>query len=369
MVQGDQRHIADLDVLRGLAIVLVVAFHAQEFLVPGFALYASPGKELIWTPGAVGWERFLWNLSPAAMGWSGVDLFLLLSGFLIHWSTLRRSGSFSWMDFYRRRFWRIYPTYLLVLLVFIGLLGPFSQWDVISHVLLVHNYDPDTFYSINGSFWSLALEVQMYLLYPVLLLLNGQRGFIRSFVVVGSLSVLGMFIDRVYGPLGPVFNSSLVRLWVIWVVGAWMAERHHQGLPVFKQHVVLGLGLLVILPVLNLSVLRPFFLRYAFLLLFAVILDHVLVAGIRPVRKGRVNAVLKWILVAIAFLGTCSYSMYLIHQPVLRWYIRSIEEAGLEDVKWLGMVPLLLAITGLSYALFRLVEVPSMRLGLWTKRV
>jgi hypothetical protein len=248
------------------------------------------------------------------------------------------------------------------LVVFIVLLGPFSQWDVLSHVLLVHNYHPDTFYSINGSFWSLAVEVQMYLLYPILLRLNGRRGFIRSLLVVGSISVLGMFADRVYGPLGPVFNSSLVRLWVIWVAGAWMAERHHHGLPVFKHHLLLGLGLLVLLPVLNLSILRPFSLRYAFLLLFAVILDYVLVAGM-SVRKVRVNAVLKWTVLAIAFMGSCSYSMYLIHQPVLKWFILTIAPAWGATAMWMGVVPLLLLVVGMSYVLYRIVEIPSIRLG------
>lgn len=368
MVRSDLKYIADLDVLRGLAILLVVTFHAQEFLVPGFALYAPPPNGFMWLPGDAGWERFLWNLTPAAIGWSGVDLFLLLSGFLIHWSTLRRGQASGWREFYGRRFWRIYPTYLVALLLFIAVLGPFAGWDILAHVLLIHNYDPTVFYSINGVFWSLALEVQMYLFYPLLLRLNGERGFIRSLWILGSLSVLSLILGRIFGPFGPVYNSSLLRLWVIWAAGAWIAERHHRSRPVFRHHLSLGLGVLLLLPVLNLSVLRQFFIRYAVLLFFAVLLDRVLVSGFRPARDVGASSVQHRVINALAFVGICSYSMYLIHQPVLKWFVQYVVSTGSPQAKWIGMVPVLFVITGLSYLFYRSVELPSIRLGRWLMR-
>lgn len=363
MVQSDPKHIADLDVLRGLAIILVVAFHAQEFLVPGFALYAPPVNGFVWTPGDAGWQRFLWNLTPAAIGWAGVDLFLLLSGFLIHWSSLKRGPLLSWSDFYERRFWRIYPAYLVALVAFLTLLGPFGKWDVLAHVFLVHNYHPDTFYSINGSFWSLALEVQMYLLYPLLLKMNSGRGFFRSVMIVGSISLLSLFVERIFGPFGPVFSSSLLRLWVIWVVGAWIAERHHAGRPIFRHHLLLGTALLVLLPVLNLCVLRPFLLRYALLLLFAIMLEYVLNWGLRSDHGGCKSGIQKKVLTVLAFTGACSYSMYLVHQPILRWFVQFTKRAWGPEAPWIGVLPVLLLITGLSYCLYRVVELPGMRMG------
>jgi peptidoglycan/LPS O-acetylase OafA/YrhL len=362
-MQIGQKHIADLDALRGLAIILVVAFHAQEFLAPGFAFLPSQIPGFFWSPSDVGWQRFLLNISPTALGWSGVDLFLLLSGFLIHWSTLNRSSKFSLMDFYQRRFWRIYPTYLFVLVVFIFILGPFSIRDMLSHLLLIHNYDALAFYSINGSLWSLALEAQMYLLYPVLLKLNGSKGFGRSVILVGFISVVGMLANWLCGPWGPVYNSSLLRLWIIWVVGAYLAERHYQGRPVFRRHLLVGLLLLAVIPVLNISVLRPYFLRYVLLLFFALLLERVLVRGITSSSGKEGLRVWSFIFGGLVFLGTCSYSMYLIHQPILRWSIRFLNEWDIIGGKWFGLILIMLLITTASHVLYKFLELPSMRLG------
>jgi peptidoglycan/LPS O-acetylase OafA/YrhL len=107
-----------------------------------------------------------------------VPLFFVISGFCIHYSFLR-SGEFNGRQFFWRRFWRIYPAYIVAVLIFsitkpAAIWPPMSSLQVVSHVLFFHNVTFETFFGINSSFWSIAVEVQLYLLFPVLLLMAAQ---------------------------------------------------------------------------------------------------------------------------------------------------------------------------------------------------
>src|SRR5580658_5282603 len=92
-------HIPELDGIRGVAIALVLLFHF---------LY---GPATI-VPGGLAWHL----LAPLRLGWTGVDLFFVLSGFLIGGILMdARSAKNYFATFYTRRFYRIVPLYVLVL--------------------------------------------------------------------------------------------------------------------------------------------------------------------------------------------------------------------------------------------------------------
>jgi len=166
-------HIPRLDVLRAVAILLVFAFHYAGVWGPAFALsaaHASKGEPV----SAV--NAFLFGIS--ALGTSGVPLFFVISGFCIHLSVLRRRKAFQVGDFFWRRFLRIYPAYFGAL-AFFSVLGLFKILNslnlkmFLAHLFLVHNlFNHQILLSINAPFWSLAVECQFYLLYPLLLVLR-----------------------------------------------------------------------------------------------------------------------------------------------------------------------------------------------------
>src|SRR5207244_13609880 len=93
--------------------------------------------------------------------------------------------------FWKRRFRRLYPPYLIALILYLGIaafttkfqLTPFYVWDVVSHLLMLHNLDSHTVYSINGVFWTLAIEEQLYLAYFLLLFLRIRWGCQRTLAV------------------------------------------------------------------------------------------------------------------------------------------------------------------------------------------
>ncbi|MGH7939351.1 MAG: acyltransferase family protein [Bryobacteraceae bacterium] len=158
-----------LDLLRALAIVIVVIYHAGLF---GFALPYDL-------------HRF---------GWIGVDLFFVLSGYLIGGqllTSLARKGDIQFGRFYARRALRILPAYLLVLAIYF-LAPAWREFPKISplwkFLLSVQNIDLQGGTAFSHA-WSLAVENQFYLLLPLILIFVRLRRW--ATVVVPCLVFLG----------------------------------------------------------------------------------------------------------------------------------------------------------------------------------
>src|SRR6266481_2099118 len=106
-VEARQDRVPELDGLRGVAILLVLLFH--------YISLEGPTK-------TGSWSSFLQRI--VIMGWSGVDLFFVLSGFLIGGILVDARNSPSYFKtFYARRFFRIIPIYYLWILTYVVLVG------------------------------------------------------------------------------------------------------------------------------------------------------------------------------------------------------------------------------------------------------
>jgi peptidoglycan/LPS O-acetylase OafA/YrhL len=112
-------------------------------------------------------------------GYQGIDLFFVLSGFVIAWPyVLRGKNRLSLpeaVDFYQRRYLRIAPAYyasiaVAVMLASAGLLKASTDpWVVMAHLLFAEDFFPDTMIAIRGVYWTLPTEIYYYLLFPLLL--------------------------------------------------------------------------------------------------------------------------------------------------------------------------------------------------------
>lgn len=358
-------HIPRLDVVRAIAILLVLGMH---FFAYGMKIYDAGqwnglSRDYSYWPLH---DHYL--LAPVTLGGVGVVLFFVLSGFCIHYSYLRRPSSFSVADFYWRRFLRIYPAYLAAMSVFIFLawefnyepFGPVTPTQIITHLLSIQDVSPSTLYGISGSYWSLAVEFQFYLAYP--LLLAGMRRFTLQGCMVGALIVnvvcqlsvcfLKSGLTNNHGYLW----SLPVTTWWIWILGACVAEAYVKGTLVFERRLLI--------------ILLGFFL-WIFACHFRPLEgNNALFGGV--VCAAFMEGYLKWrqplmkmerLLIPI---GLVSYSLYLWHHPLMHplylllSHTFGLKSQTLEAVLYLPLTfLLLLPLAVSSYYLFEL-KIPGL---------
>jgi peptidoglycan/LPS O-acetylase OafA/YrhL len=197
--------IPELDGLRGIAIGLVVLFHGFYF-GPGADYQA---KDLIH-------HLYLWFEGFIAVGWAGVDLFFVLSGFLIGGILLdAKESPRYYKTFYARRFFRIIPPYyawIFAYVVVMALAGSFLQTHLPNRnvadarpalwaqVLFLQNFGIlNSYPAIAGTWfwptWSLAVEEQFYLIAPAFVRrLSGKTLGISIGVVIVLAPLLRLFI-------------------------------------------------------------------------------------------------------------------------------------------------------------------------------
>ena len=179
----EQIKLYGLDHLRALAILLVLGFHYQ------LSFFGHPG----------------WLQTVAKGGWTGVDLFFVLSGFLIAsqlFSQLKKSKTFSLRHFFLKRFFRIIPVYLFIVGIYFCV--PFFHerealpplWKFLT---FTQNLGLDV--KTKGTFshaWSLCVEEHFYFFLPLLLiLLQFTNFFKKSYWILIVFFLLG-FVVRMY---------------------------------------------------------------------------------------------------------------------------------------------------------------------------
>jgi peptidoglycan/LPS O-acetylase OafA/YrhL len=222
----NSRHRDDIDGLRAIAVLLVIAFHMQAGLLPTSASHWI-GKHIS--------NTLAFCLAAGPMGgFVGVDIFFVISGFLIGGIILREqsAGTFSIIKFYERRIRRIFPA-LVAVLLFVSVIGYFAltppELVNLAKSLLAATFSgANIYFWRNSSYfaepsllepllhtWSLAVEEQFYLVFPLLLLLLHR--FLRNHLKLAIvLLTLSSFVASVIGthhdPTG-TFYLAHTRAW------------------------------------------------------------------------------------------------------------------------------------------------------------
>jgi len=326
------RFLPALDGLRAVAALLVVGYHAA---------------------------LTTW---PLDVGWAGVPIFFVLSGYLITRISLADEAGrgFSFRSFWIRRVTRILPLYLLAVAAFLTL--PFLGADGggWSTVLRTAPY----YLTFNGEFleqgpmtvaWSLGIEEKFYLLWPVVAfaLLAGRT---RRLHATAAAAALGL-VCAVLFPVPHLTGYAGL------LVGATVAflERHRgwvrDGLPGLLARPAGGWAAAAVVAGLLLAANLPDDDRLVYLVLcpaVAVLLVH-LVHGSSAVVRLLGAAPLRWV-------GRRSYGIYLIHTLALTVCDKVLPAGVPARGLWVGIGCLALTLV-LSDAAHRLVEVPFIRLG------
>ncbi|MEO8616414.1 MAG: acyltransferase [Luteolibacter sp.] len=344
-----KQHLGFIDQLRGLAILLVAAGHVFAYAGATYQAPFStihPSRDPSTVTGFIATSIF-------CNGFLGVLLFFGLSGFCIRWSHLHATR-FSLKDFYLRRAFRIYPAYLVWLGIF-AVLASAPAWDITVHALLIHNFTIASFYSINPPFWSIALEWQIYLIYPLIVWIS--RRVDSRFILIGTaLTGVGA------GMLGTttvqnLFHSNLpavlsvLPFWLLfpWMLGFYQAERLYSG----KALKTIGWWWIALIPTTLLVESYPKIHVFR-VVLWSIVASQVLALWCRYASKLTSKP-----FQALGFIGVVSYSIYLGHDLVARFYPAIERALSLPRSSFLGGViaslvclPLFILIGWVSYHLF-----------------
>jgi peptidoglycan/LPS O-acetylase OafA/YrhL len=297
-----------LDLCRALAILLVMLSHGRVFLRS-----AMPWAEYF---------RF--------GGFLGVELFFVLSGFLIGGILIRlsRQGGTHWLrGFYARRWFRTLPNYYLFVLINILLVWwgtrPGELEGVWKYLVFIQNlFGPHPLFFPEA--WSLAVEEVFYLLFPVLFLLLGRLSglpSVRSILIV-ALSVI------LFSLLARLLLANSIESWdegirkvvflrfdtlMFGVLLAWVYDQHPRWLK--KTGLATGMTLIFVASVVYFAVStdaelnQSFFAKTLYLSLAPIGCAGLLLIGIERRLPG-------WLSMAGRFLARISYSAYLVNIPV-----------------------------------------------------
>lgn len=365
-------HIPELDGLRGLAILLVIICH----------YVASAGH------GSLGfWPSRM--LDALAAGWSGVDLFFVLSGFLIGGILLdARDAPHYFRAFYLRRVFRILPIYYLWIILFVGVVIsglaflpgklPVTRQDLFRvpiQLLFLQNFFigmPHFQWVWFVVTWSLAIEEQFYLLAPPLVRFLSSRSFVVVLISTLAVAPLLRFLLFRYWAPGTYFCAYLMPcradalscgmlLAVAWRQH-WVRELLRKHAAVLRRiFVFLLLGVATLLWWLAHPInLVTVTIGFSWLALFYGTLLLTLVS--QP--NSGIAAIMRW--KPLRWLGGVSYCVYLLHDA-FNYFAHAIflhAQPQIYNLQGLGVTLLALGLTLAVAAIsWRYLEKPLIRLG------
>lgn len=300
--------IVPLTGIRGFAAWWVVSFHIA-YLLPSL-------------PAAIYWF--------ARIGFLGVDLFFVLSGFIISYNYWGRFSPFS-MKVYRRFLWarlaRLYPVHLFTLMLSailllalwisgLGVLKNFSTWTAgtfLANLFLVHAWRPHSVESWNNASWSVSCEWFAYILFPLLVLcrLHKLRSFIAILLAALLSAIPAAFVQSLHIPS----FFLLIKVICEFTAGCLMFHVYdvNRSSPRIRRIVALCIGFTFIVATVLLHGLRyiaPDWLALIFPLVILTLAEST--GTLARIVDSR----------AAVYWGKVSYSLYMTHNVTL-WILKA----------------------------------------------
>ena len=345
--QFSSNYIPALDGIRGIAILLVMLFHVGNPIFKG--------------------------------GFIGVDVFFVLSGFLITSLLLNeydKNFNINLKYFYARRILRLAPA-LLVLLITITLISIFileynQTKDNLYSVLITLFYSANWVRAFNlydlgylNHTWSLSIEEQFYIIWPFLLItllrIIKSRKHVLNIVIFLSvaswilriiLQFKGYDADRLYNGLDTRADALLTGCVLSLILSSNLIDFRREKVSSCIKYLGMSAIISYILILLNISwssKLYFYFLAFLIQILTAFLILHILLPGDNYLKKVLTNKPLVWI-------GSISYGLYLWHDPV--YEMIRMQGYSLWTIALLG-ITITFAIASLS---FYFIEKPILKL-------
>ena len=359
-----RRRLDHLDGVRALAALYVVLHHMWITTWPDYPRNSGPT--------AVGWLVY---------GHLAVSVFIVLSGFSLSIAVVRKGWHLPGgaTTFIRRRAWRIIPTYwaaLALSAVVFGVVTPDLTGDLVSvkgvlvHAVLLQDVINSP--KPNGAFWSIAVEWQIYFLFPLILLVR-RRGGASALLAMSASAVVGSYLLATHtSAFEPILNLTpqFALLFVFGVVAARVLEgptsRAHRRLLAMAS----ASGLLAFLALAigkgSVWVDREYF-------WIDLLVGAASAAGIAWMSASGANPAQRLFSgFPMRNLGVFSYSLYCVHQPVmwLVWHFVITRLAADTTVRFLWLVAVgLPVVLGASWAFSLAFEKPFLTHRSWASLI
>ncbi|MGH7683534.1 MAG: acyltransferase family protein [Vulcanimicrobiaceae bacterium] len=338
-----------LDGLRGLAISLVVWYHA--WLVSGFS---------------VGVVNFM-----AEAGFLGVDLFFFISGFCLFYPYARARYNGLPMPatrrFFMRRAAKIVPSYLLALTIFAAVYRDrfVSPQDaavqIASHLSFFHTLNPATFGGISGPLWTVGIEAQFYFVFPLVCAAFSRSPFVTylGMLAIGEgyrFGIAAAHLDSTFW----AFNQLPAYLGIF---GAGMLAAHlvvglrHKATAQDREWFTLVAFGALVLAIAGLAQVTNIYRNAGIEACYAWVNAHRVAFGPLCLVIGVAStlAIRPWRAIVgmrpLVFLSVISYNLYLWNLEIVFW----LRSAGLSPAEsfWLSIPASLAVATAVTYVLER----------------
>ena len=344
---------------------------------------------------------FFFHAKYLELGWIGVQFFFVLSGFLITGILLDMKEKLParnyFLKFYGRRFLRIFPLYYF----YLAAMGLLIAWLISNNyrvgwlelfnkqvgyaIFYVYNFFSATIHKTDTyfltHFWSLSVEEQFYIFWPLIILLTPEKfrkGLFLAFITFGPIFRIAFYFVHASGRLGILHPSVSDALYPIpfthidaFALGAYISR---YAIPKAKGQFLLLLGAVPIagiaaqylttgsvgaISAFGYPILMPngfqFVWGYSLLnYFFAIVVQLV-------VRNGMFNRLLEW--APLRYLGKISYGLYVYHLPVI-WFAPEIKSLGLDAdiLKPVATVVAFFATLLIASISYRFMEKPLLNL-------
>ncbi len=338
------KYVDTCDGLRAMAVLIVAWYHIwqQSWLFPGLTVF---GRDVSFDP-------------LVRSGYIWVDIMILISGFCLYlpWARMRYEGGrpAGTADFYVRRLARIHPSYLLTIAIMLTVAMATGAYytrehlmrDLFSHLTYTHMFFYDAYYASNlgGALWTLAVEMQFYLIFPLL-----ARAFYKlpatTFAVMVSVALgvrgwLGANVPDVsmYFNQLPAYLDTFAFGMAAAAIHAWLAQKRPNALTRILCSALSVAALFLLWEIVSGQARCPDHLsirrgqmnnRLAMSMLGAALLLCTANAGL-VLRRLLSNPVTR-------FISKVSFQFYIWHQTIAVWLITyKVIPSAYENPNWEG---------------------------------
>lgn len=338
----------DIQVLRGVSVLLVVIFHTRQALMPN--------------------------------GYIGVDIFFLISGFVL-WPQINNlffkrdkalslsnqpEGKIGYLKFLKRRYDRLIPTFVISLIINLSILLVLSSYSIhknmslqaISSMFFIGNLGAETlvgnYFSPQPNpfmhLWSLSAEWQIYIFAPISIVLLKKLFPIKFTLALLLISALNLLIQILFELSINSYYSSFSRIWEFYfgVLTAIYLRKFSLSINSFQLLVIRLIGILSLMIIIS-----PFEIRVIFSQFLGVIFFISFLISSPPIYT-RINIVLLW-------LGDRSYSIYLYHFPLIYLSLQSPVSPSTFSFRVLGTAVSLISTLIIANWSYTKIEIPSIR--------